>query len=172
MRILVVEDFDLLRDSLVKGLSEAGFAVEAVSSDEDLSDVFEGFNRDMSEYDVSRDGQSVRLQLVRFERRHSPVQMDIGPVLNLDDLLGSKVAALATRAEIRDFLDVAEALRRYPREHLITLAHDADPDLTDAEIADAMRYLDELDDRMFVKIRGLTPNQIRKVRAAFSDWPR
>ena len=35
MRILVVEDFDLLRDSLVKGLSEAGFAVDAAGDGEE-----------------------------------------------------------------------------------------------------------------------------------------
>ena len=35
MRVLVVEDFDLLRDSLVKGLSEAGFAVDAAADGEE-----------------------------------------------------------------------------------------------------------------------------------------
>ena len=35
MRVLVVEDFDLLRDSLVKGLSEAGFAVDSAADGEE-----------------------------------------------------------------------------------------------------------------------------------------
>lgn len=35
MRVLVVEDFDLLRDSLVKGLGEAGFATDAAADGEE-----------------------------------------------------------------------------------------------------------------------------------------
>ena len=34
MRVLVVEDFDLLRDSIVQGLSEAGFAVDSTGDGE------------------------------------------------------------------------------------------------------------------------------------------
>ena len=42
------------------------------------------------------------LQMAYFERDHRPVTMDIGPVLNLEDVLGSKVCALASRVEPRD----------------------------------------------------------------------
>src|SRR5439155_195599 len=34
MRVLVVEDFELLRDSIVQGLTEAGFAVDAAGDGE------------------------------------------------------------------------------------------------------------------------------------------
>jgi hypothetical protein len=46
--------------------------------------------------------------------------LDIGPVLHLDDVIGSKVAAMAVRAEPRDFVDVAAALDRCSREHSST----------------------------------------------------
>jgi hypothetical protein len=75
----------------------------------------------MVEYEVRHGERTVRLQLVRFDRSRRPVAMAIGPVLHLDDVLGTKVAALATRAEPRDFIDVAAALSRYSRRELVEL---------------------------------------------------
>ncbi len=75
----------------------------------------------MAEFDVHRDGHFVRVQLVRFDRARSPIVMDIGPVLHLDDAISTKVAALATRAYARDFIDVAAALSRYRATELIEL---------------------------------------------------
>ena len=52
------------------------------------------------------DGREMMLQMSYFDRGHRPVIMDIGPVLDLDDVLGGKVAALASRAAERDYIDV------------------------------------------------------------------
>lgn len=98
--------------------------------------------------------------------------MDIGPVLHLDDVVGTKVAALATRAYPRDYIDVAGALGRYRREELLDLARQADPALTDEEFAAAMARLDALDDVVFAELYGLTAEQIGTLRARFADWPR
>jgi hypothetical protein len=96
--------------------------------------------------------------------------MDIGPVLHLDDLLGSKVAAMATRGEPRDYADVAAALATYDREHLTALAHRADPDLTGEELAEAMLALDSLGDEVLG--RDFSTEQVRDIREAFAAWPR
>jgi predicted nucleotidyltransferase component of viral defense system len=176
------EDVDLFTDNdhgvdtvaghVAQALTAAGFDVRAVQMTDDLSDIFEGFSRDMAEYEVSRSGRTVQLQLVRFDRSHSPVLMDIGPVLHLEDLLASKVAALATRAEPRDYIDVAGALRRFSRGQLIDLARHADPGLSDEEFSDAMQRLDRLDDTVFTSQYKLTMKQVRALRDAFSAWPR
>jgi hypothetical protein len=92
--------------------------------------------------------------------------------LDLDDVLGSKVAAMATRAEPRDYADVAAALATYSREQLIDLARRADPDLVDEEFADAMHRLDRLSDAVFTRQYGLTPEQAQRIRDAFTSWPR
>ncbi|WP_326553626.1 hypothetical protein [Micromonospora sp. NBC_01813] len=105
-----------------------------------------GFEHDLVECEVSRGDQVVRLQLVRFDRHRLPVMMQIGPVLHLDDVLGTKVAALATRAAPRDYIDTAAALARYSRDRLIELARQADS--------------------------GLTAAQVDEVRHCFSTWPR
>ncbi len=62
-------------------------------------------------------------------RESEPVRLEIGPVLSLDDAAGSKVAALYSRAEARDYLDV-DAIRsdgRFTDEQLLAAAAERDP---------------------------------------------
>jgi len=145
--------------------------VETVSATTELGEVFYDFDNDMVEFDVRRGDQVVQVQLVRFDRGHRPVVLDIGPVLHLDDVIGTKVAALAARAQPRDFADVAAAMDRYTPDQLLELGRRCDPALTDEEFRDAMRRLDRLDDSVFA-LYSLTPAQISDLRARFADWPR
>jgi hypothetical protein len=98
--------------------------------------------------------------------------MDIGPVLDLADVLASKVAALASRAEPRDYVDVAAALRRYTVDELITLARRIDPGLTITDFAAAGRRLDGLPDDVLVSHFGLSPATVREIRTRMASWPR
>jgi hypothetical protein len=159
---------------VASALAAAGLTVTPAPApaehDIDLAEMFEGFDQEMVEYDVSAGDQAVRLQLVRFDRSRPAVMMDIGPVLHPDDLVGSKVAAMATRAEVRDYADVAAALASYSREELVALAHRADPDLSDEELADTMQALDALDDEVLTE--EFSAAQVRGIREAFAGWPR
>src|SRR5215471_8849132 len=116
-------------------------------------------------------GEQTMLQMAYFERDHRPVAMDIGPVLSLEDVLGSKVCALASRVEPRDYVDTAAALERYRPAQLIALAGRLDPGLTGRDFADAGRRLDELNDRRFTAF-GLSPQEIAGLRERFATWPR
>jgi predicted nucleotidyltransferase component of viral defense system len=97
--------------------------------------------------------------------------MPVGPVLHIDDLVATKVTALATRAYPRDFVDVAGLLQHYDRERLVALGRTVDPGLDDDEVAAAMRRLDRLDDSVFA-LYGLGPEKVAEVRSRFTDWPR
>ncbi|MFG1674523.1 nucleotidyl transferase AbiEii/AbiGii toxin family protein [Micromonospora sp. NPDC049282] len=175
------EDVDLFTDvdggvtaaaELVReALRDAGYQVESVADPTELDEVFYGFDQDMVEFEVRHDDEAVRVQLVRFARTNTPVVLDIGPVLHLDDLIGTKVAAMITRAQPRDYIDVAAVLDRYDRSDLIVLGRRADPDLTEDEAHDALRRLDRLPDAVFTLYR-LTPSEIDGLRKAFADWPR
>ncbi|MEO3777565.1 nucleotidyl transferase AbiEii/AbiGii toxin family protein [Micromonospora sp. B11E3] len=175
------EDIDLFTDvnggvtaaaGLVRrALLDAGLDVETIPDPTELDDVFYGFDHDMTEFEVRRGEQAVRLQLVRFARGNSPVLLDIGPVLHLDDVIGTKVAAMVTRAQPRDYIDIAVALHRFSRDDLIALGRRADPALTDEEFHEAMQRLDRLPEAVFALYR-FTPDQVRGLRAAFADWPR
>jgi hypothetical protein len=118
------EDIDLFADidgavqaassPIRAALSDQGMEVEALAGDSDLGELFGGFENDFAEFEVRRGDEAVRLTLARFDRRLDPVDMPVGPVLHLHDVIGSKVAAMATRAEPRDYVDVAAALAPSP----------------------------------------------------------
>jgi hypothetical protein len=175
------EDIDLFTDTDgaaaraaedVRGALElAGFTVEVENADNALSEIFDGFELDMVEFVVLRDGRSVVLSLGRLDRGHSPVTMDLGPVLHLDDLVASKVAALINRREVRDYVDVAAAMERYSLSQLLAMARMCDPGLDSADVLEAGRYLDRLPDQRFHRY-GLTATQVDELRARLVDWPR
>lgn len=155
-------------ESVAAALARAGFDVTEIA---ETAELFDGFDHSMAEFEVHSADEAVRLQLVRFDRDRQPVMLEIGPVLHLDDVIGTKVAALAARAEPRDFIDVAAALDRYGRERLVALGMRADPALTPTELADAMRRLDRMPDDVF-GLYGLGHDEIVAVRRAFEEWPR
>lgn len=168
------EDVDLFTDTdggvaaaagqVSAALSAAGYEVVAEQADE----LFEGMSADIQEFAVTGHGRALRLTLCRLDRHRAPVVMDLGPVMHLDDLVATKVAALVNRREVRDYIDVAAALERYSLERVLELAHAADPALDPEDIAEAGRYLDRLDDARFA-LYGVDPGPIR---ARLVVWPR
>jgi hypothetical protein len=172
------KDIDLFTDEsagvtaasrpVVDALEAAGLLVDPVERD---GPAIYGLEDELLEYEVSDATSIVRIQLVHFDRSADPVGMAIGPVLHLDDLAGSKVAAFATRAEPRDAIDVAALLDHYDRAGLLLLARTADPALTDDELAEAVDRLDRTPDRHF-SVYGLTLADVGALRARFADWPR
>ncbi len=111
------------------------------------------------------------LQMAYFDRNRGPVTMDVGPVLDLEDLAAWKTVALASRAEPRDYADIAACLDRYTVDQLISLAKRLDPGLDSRDLADAGRRLDRLPDRIFARY-GLAPPDVAEIREKFADWPR
>ncbi|GAB1691747.1 nucleotidyl transferase AbiEii/AbiGii toxin family protein [Krasilnikovia sp. M28-CT-15] len=171
------EDIDLFTDTdggvaaaageVCAALTAAGYTVHREATDE----LFAGMEADLREFTVTGHGGALRLTLCRLDRRHAPVVMDLGPVMHLDDLVATKVAALVNRREVRDYIDVAAALGRYPLDRVLALAHAADPALEHPDIAAAGRYLDRLDDARFA-VYGLSPDDVRTVRDRLAGWPR
>ena len=105
-----------------------------------------------------------------FDRTRGPVTMDVGPVLDLEDLAASKNCALASRVEPRDYIDTAAALQRYSVGQLIGLARRIDPGLEDRDFADAGAHLDRMPDGVFTRY-GLSPADVARLREEFRAWP-
>jgi hypothetical protein len=128
-------------------LQAAGFSAAREDNAAELADIFEGMGDGLAEWTVTApDGQQMMLQLAYFDRTAQPVTMDVGPVLSLEDVVGGKVCALAGRAEPRDYIDTAAALKRYSIDDAIGLARRLDPGLEDRDFADAARRLDRWGD--------------------------
>lgn len=171
------EDIDLFTDTahgvmaaageVTTALTEAGYRVVREEGDE----LFAGMDEDIQEFLVAGESRALRLTLCRLDRSRAPVVMDLGPVMHLDDLVATKVAALVNRREVRDYIDVAAALGRYPLDRILELAYAADPALDPEDIADAGRYLDRLDDVRFT-LYGLDAEMIAQLRDRLEGWPR
>lgn len=158
-------------DDVRSALRAAGYSVTDEDVDSELGDLFSGFAADQKEFLVGDGRRTVRLSLSRLDRRHSPVIMEVGPAMHLDDLVAAKVAALVNRREVRDYIDVAAALRHYTVERLLTLARRQDPGLEQDDILDVGGYLDRLDDKRFAYY-GLTPDDTATLRRQLATWPR
>jgi hypothetical protein len=175
------DDIDLFTDAeggvrdatlvMLDVFETAGYEIEPVDDGTELGDLFEGFDDAFVEFDIWRDDRAVRMSLARMDRAHAPVGLEVGPVMHLDDLMGAKMCALGTRAEVRDYVDVAAALDRYPRERLVALARTRDPGLDAADFAAAATRLDAIPDDVFGRY-DLTPDDIATLRRRFAGWPR
>ena len=101
-------------EAVEDALRAAGFEAERRDQGGGLEDIFYGMGEGLAEWIITAPGgQQTMLQMAYFDRTRGPVTMDVGPVLDLEDLAGSKVCALASRVEPRDYIDTAAALRRY-----------------------------------------------------------
>ncbi len=104
-------------------------------------------------------------------RGETPVVLDVGPVLGLIDAIGSKIAALFSRGEVRDFLDV-DSIRRsgnFTDEQLLVAGERFDPgfdrdffsrrleSMKGFSVTDVSRY-------------GVTPTQFDAISQRLLSW--
>ena len=159
-------------DAVEAALRDAGFGTERRDKTGDLADIFYEMSEGLAEWIVTApNGEQMLLQMAYFDRARRPVIMDIGPVLDLEDVVGGKVCALASRVEPRDYLDTAAALGRYSMEQMIGFARRLDPGLTDRDFGDAVQRLDRWGDGVFAPF-GLSSLDVAVLRERFADWPR
>jgi hypothetical protein len=91
-------------------------------------------------------GPVVEIDLAIDWRAEPPAQLAIGPVLALGDAVGNKVAAVYSRGEARDYLDL-DAIRqsgRFTDSELLTLAKEHDPGFETAMFTQQLRRVHDL----------------------------
>jgi nucleotidyltransferase AbiEii toxin of type IV toxin-antitoxin system len=159
-------------DGVEAALREAGFRADRIDKTAGLADILEGMGEGLAEWAVTAPGgEKMTLQMAYFDRGREPVTMEIGPVLDLEDVAGGKVCAVTSRTYERDYVDVAAMLEHYTPDQLISFAHRLDPGLTGQDFADTAERLDRLSERRFADY-GLTPQDVSALRERFTSWPR
>ncbi len=158
--------------SVEAALRAAGLVAERRDQAGGLADIFPGMGEGLAEWIVTGPGgEQMMLQLAYFDRGREPVVMDVGPVLDIEDVAGGKVCALAGRVEPRDYADTAALLETYSPAQLIGFARQLDPGLTDRDFADAGQRLDQMPDDAFTPV-GLSKHDVARLRERFDSWPR
>lgn len=151
---------DAVRDALL----EAGYGVDVTRRPEAQQGEF-------ARLEVTRGDETMHVDLARDWRQWPPVHLDVGPVLHIEDAVGSKTAALVARRAPRDFIDVGAAQGRFGRADLMRLAFTRDPGLRVVDFTDTARRLDQLTIVDFAEY-GFTPAALVDLRSRFEGWPR
>ncbi|MFJ3967049.1 nucleotidyl transferase AbiEii/AbiGii toxin family protein [Streptomyces parvus] len=99
-----------------------------------------------------------------------PAQTPYGPVLSLDDVIGTKVRALADRGTVRDLIDVQAASHHRSTADLESLgrrrAHD---EFSLEDLRDRLIGADWYEDEDYTAY-GLTSRQIEELKAWALEW--
>ncbi|MFE2176685.1 nucleotidyl transferase AbiEii/AbiGii toxin family protein [Kitasatospora sp. NPDC059462] len=115
-------------------------------------------------------GESCEVDVLKEHLWKPAVQLEIGPVLHLDDVVGTKMRALADRGYARDLIDVRAAARWFSHRDMEELGRHHARDVFDlAELRDRLAGADWIDDAEF-SAYGLDDATIAALRAWAQEW--
>lgn len=147
-------------ERVVGGLRSAGYEV----AEERRTDAF-------ARLSVVQQGLVMEIDLCVDWRNDSPVVLDIGPVLSLDDAVANKVAALFSRGEARDYLDVdrIRESKRFSDADLLRLGHRSDEGFDDDYFAERLKQVDDLEPSQ-VSAYGVREKQLELIATRLNHW--
>jgi hypothetical protein len=117
-------------------------------------------------------GQRVEVDLAVDWRSEEPVTLSVGPVLSLPDAVASKVSAVYSRAEVRDYLDL-DAIResgRFTDAELLDLAVDRDPGFDVQMFAGQLDQINRLGSARRVKEYGVGEQELAQLKSRLTGW--
>jgi len=120
---------------------------------------------------ITPEGRSVDMDLAVDWREKEPVALSIGPVLSLEDAVGSKLSALYTRNEARDYIDVdsIRASGRFTDGELINAAMERDADFEVEMFSQQLDLVDRIEPRRFEEY-GVDVVQLAAIKDRFTRW--
>jgi hypothetical protein len=164
-------DIDMATDSLatmeaivatvVDGLTERGWSVVIIGTD--------SHEARMMTTDPGS-GEQGELDILRESFRSPPESTPYGPVLALDDVIGTKVRVLAGRGLPRDLIDIHAASRLRSRADIEALGRrHAWDEFTLEDLKFRLDGADWYDDQAFAEY-GLGPDEIADLRRWAQSW--
>ncbi|MEU0038869.1 nucleotidyl transferase AbiEii/AbiGii toxin family protein [Streptomyces sp. NPDC006333] len=115
-------------------------------------------------------GEECEVDVLKEAFWSPPAQTEYGPVLAFDDVIGTKVRALADRGAVRDLIDVHAASRHRSMADLETLGRrHARFEFSLQDLRDRLHGAEWWDDQDFTDY-GLNPGQLADLRAWALAW--
>ncbi|MFG1911743.1 nucleotidyl transferase AbiEii/AbiGii toxin family protein [Kribbella sp. NPDC048928] len=105
-------DFDQTMDKLQTAYGDAGYQVDLRER-----------SAEHAKFTVSKDGRSTDIDVGRDFRSRPPVETEVGPMLSVEDSVGSKVGMVYDRVEAKGYIDLEAAVQsgHYSRDDLLAL---------------------------------------------------
>jgi hypothetical protein len=165
------DDIDLFTNDLNQNVGES---VEGVKS------AFEqqGYTAEVTRrypaharIEVAKGDEKTHIDLGQDYRSKPAVETDVGPVISVEDAVGSKVGSIYTRGEAKDFVDVNAAMEAgYSTDHLLQLA-----DAREASPMDRPMFAQLLDDAQRIPDAeyakyGLGPEETAGLKERMGAW--
>lgn len=119
----------------------------------------------------SADGYSTEVDFGIDWRRNAPVVLDVGPVLGLEDAVGSKTIAVYSRGEARDFLDL-DAIRvagSFSDDDLLEAATQRDPGFAREIFVGQLELVRRITIEE-VQDYGVGTDQLAAIKDRLTDW--
>ncbi|WP_432940987.1 nucleotidyl transferase AbiEii/AbiGii toxin family protein [Kribbella sp. CA-253562] len=123
---------------------------------------------------LTKDGRTTQLELGRDYRSRPAVESSIGPVISVQDAVGSKVGTVYQRGEAKDYVDLQAAAQsgRYTHDELLALADEREASPMDRGMfAEQLDFAARIPDRDYAQ-QGLSPEQIATLKQDMSGWAR
>lgn len=120
---------------------------------------------------TTTEGRSIDMDLAVDWREHEPVTLPLGPVLSVEDAVGSKVSALYTRNEARDYIDVdsIRASGRFTDAELMSAAMERDDGFEVGVFAQQLDRIQSIAPRRFEEY-GVDADQFAALQTRFTSW--
>lgn len=116
-------------------------------------------------------GTDLQVDLGVDWRAHAPVRLEVGPVLSLEDTVGSKIAALYSRGYTRDYLDVdtIRSTNTFSDTKLIDLLKERDLGYEPELFSQCLRWATRLSAAETMNY-GISETQLVEIQRRFVKW--
>lgn len=154
-------DFDRAVDDLRRVYEPAGYRMDATMRGPQFAHIAL----------TDADDRTTEIDMGRDYRSQPPVEMDVGPVLDVNDAVGGKLRGIYDRTEAKDFLDVQDAMDSgWSRERLLAAGDALERDGFDRSFfADQLDAVNRLSNEDFATY-GASPERIDAVRTTMTNW--
>lgn len=148
-------------------------AVDHLRAEGYLVDVDEDVSNDSFLRAIVHDqtGQETKIELAYDYREWPPVQMDIGPVIDLRDFAAAKMNAFCGRDKVRDTIDVFALVENgnFTEDQIVKLAQDFDAGFHLPLLAARLELEAQRPDIAFAEY-GVNPARASQIRERMGAW--
>jgi hypothetical protein len=136
------DDIDLFSNQMNQDVGETANAARDAFEEQGYSTEMVRQGPHHARLQVSKGDEKAQVDFGKDFRSKPAVESDVGPVISVEDAVGSKVGSIYTRGEAKDFVDVNAAMEAgYSTDHLLQLA-----DAREASPMDRPMFAQLLDD--------------------------